>query len=57
MKKYFSSPDPPQANGQVEAVNKTIKYTLKRKVDASKGLGLMSYLKFYGSFKVLVERL
>jgi ribonuclease HI len=37
IKKHFSSPHHPQANGQVEAVNKTIKYTLKRKLDASKG--------------------
>ncbi|XP_022852274.1 uncharacterized protein LOC111373911 [Olea europaea var. sylvestris] len=37
IKKDFSTPHHPQANGQVEAVNKTIKYTLKRKLDASKG--------------------
>ncbi|XP_022856324.1 uncharacterized protein LOC111377456 [Olea europaea var. sylvestris] len=36
IKKHFSSPHHPWANGQVEAVNKTIKYTLKRKLDASK---------------------
>ncbi|XP_022856703.1 uncharacterized protein LOC111377807 [Olea europaea var. sylvestris] len=37
IKKDFSTPHHPQANGQVEAVNKTIKHTLKRKLDASKG--------------------
>lgn len=35
--KHFPSPHYSQANGQVEVVNKTIKYTLKRKMDASKG--------------------
>ncbi|KAL2486718.1 Ribonuclease H [Abeliophyllum distichum] len=35
--KHFSSPHHPQANGQVVAVNKIIKYTLKRKLEASKG--------------------
>lgn len=37
IRKHFSTPHHPQANGQVEAVNKTIKLTLKRKLDASKG--------------------
>ncbi|XP_022880896.1 uncharacterized protein LOC111398193 [Olea europaea var. sylvestris] len=37
IKKYFSTPHHPQANGQVEAVNKTIKHVLKRKLDVSKG--------------------
>ncbi|XP_022895251.1 uncharacterized protein LOC111409432 [Olea europaea var. sylvestris] len=37
IKKDFSTPHHPQANGQVEAVNKIIKHTLKRKLDASKG--------------------
>ncbi|XP_022845290.1 uncharacterized protein LOC111368284 [Olea europaea var. sylvestris] len=36
-KEGFSMPHYPQANGQVEAVNKTIKHTLKRKFDALKG--------------------
>ncbi|XP_022850559.1 uncharacterized protein LOC111372433 [Olea europaea var. sylvestris] len=36
IKKDFSAPHHPQANGQVEAVNKTIKHTLKRKLDTSK---------------------
>ncbi|XP_022843327.1 uncharacterized protein LOC111366872, partial [Olea europaea var. sylvestris] len=37
IKKHFSIPHHPQANGQVEAVNKTIKHILKRKLDVSKG--------------------
>ncbi|XP_022889049.1 uncharacterized protein LOC111404482 [Olea europaea var. sylvestris] len=36
IKKHFSTPHHPQANGQVEAVNKTIKHVLKRKLDVSK---------------------
>ncbi|KAL5542852.1 hypothetical protein UlMin_010562 [Ulmus minor] len=35
--KIFSSPTHPKSNGQVEAVNKTIKYTLKKKLEKSKG--------------------
>ncbi|KAL5563203.1 hypothetical protein UlMin_032950 [Ulmus minor] len=35
--KIFSSPAHPKSNGQVEAVNKTIKYTLKKKLEKSKG--------------------
>ncbi|XP_022853497.1 uncharacterized protein LOC111374967 [Olea europaea var. sylvestris] len=37
IKKHFSTPHHPQANGQVEAVNKTIKHVLKRKFNVSKG--------------------
>ncbi|XP_022869801.1 uncharacterized protein LOC111389152 [Olea europaea var. sylvestris] len=37
IKKDFSTPHHPQANGQVEAVNETIKDTLKMKLDTSKG--------------------
>ena len=33
----FSSPAHPKSNCQVEAVNKTIKYTLKKKLEKSKG--------------------
>ncbi|KAL5575127.1 hypothetical protein UlMin_016826 [Ulmus minor] len=33
----FSSPAHPKSNGQVEAVNKTIKQTLKKKLEKSKG--------------------
>ncbi|KAL5541777.1 hypothetical protein UlMin_009487 [Ulmus minor] len=35
--KIFSSPAHPKSNGQVEAVNKTIKQTLKKKLEKSKG--------------------
>ncbi|KAL5565597.1 hypothetical protein UlMin_028761 [Ulmus minor] len=35
--KVFSSPAYPKSNGQVEAVNKTIKQTLKKKLEKSKG--------------------
>ena len=37
IKKNFSSVYRPQANRQVEAVNKVIKHTLKRKLDSLKG--------------------
>ena len=37
ISKTFSSPRHPQANGQVEAVNKTIKETLKKKLKEKKG--------------------
>ncbi|KAL5578806.1 hypothetical protein UlMin_011248 [Ulmus minor] len=37
IKKIFSSPAHPKSNGQVEAVNKTIKQTLKKKLEKSKG--------------------
>lgn len=37
IKKYFSFSHHPQANVQVKAINKTIKYTLKRKLDILKG--------------------
>ncbi|KAL5570128.1 hypothetical protein UlMin_026703 [Ulmus minor] len=33
----FPSPAHPKSNGQVEAVNRTIKYTLKKKLEKSKG--------------------
>ena len=35
--KIFSSPAHPKSNGQVEAINKTIKQTLKKKLEKSKG--------------------
>ncbi|BFG15771.1 hypothetical protein CerSpe_020450 [Prunus speciosa] len=34
---YFASPAHPQSNGQVEAMNKIIKKTLKTKLDKAKG--------------------
>ncbi|XP_022852500.1 uncharacterized protein LOC111374102 [Olea europaea var. sylvestris] len=37
IRKHFLTPRHPQANGQVEAVNKMIKHVLERKLDASKG--------------------
>ena len=37
VSKDFSAPYNPQSNGQVEAVNKIIKTTLKRRLDALKG--------------------
>ena len=37
IKTFFSSPIHPQANGQVKAVNKTIKTTLKMKLINLKG--------------------
>ena len=37
ISKTFSSPRHPQANGQVEAVNKTIKSNLKKKLEDKKG--------------------
>ena len=38
IKKKFSSVDHPQTNGQVEAVNKIIKFNLKTKLEERKGL-------------------
>ena len=38
IKKSFSSVDHPQTNGQVEAVNKIIKFNLKTKLEERKGL-------------------
>ena len=37
IKKVFSSVARPQANGQVEAINKTIKHNLKTKLEVLKG--------------------
>lgn len=38
IKHFFSSPAHPQANGQVEAVNKVIKKNLKTRLDRAKGV-------------------
>lgn len=48
IRKHFSSPHHPQANGQVEAINKTIKLTLKRRLDASKGAWVDELPRSYG---------
>ena len=45
---YFSSPRHPQANGQVEATNKTLMKTLKKKLDDKKELGWSIFQKSYG---------
>ena len=37
IKNFFSSPAHPQANGQVESINKIIKKNIKSKLDAHKG--------------------
>ncbi|KAK6139010.1 hypothetical protein DH2020_027247 [Rehmannia glutinosa] len=37
IKNHFSTPYHPQSNGQVEAVNKILKYTLKARLEESKG--------------------
>ena len=37
IRKIFSSPRHPQDNGLVEAVNKTLKDTLKKKLEENKG--------------------
>ena len=37
IKKNFSSVNHPQTNGQVEAVNKIIKYNLKTELEENKG--------------------
>ncbi|XP_024032213.1 uncharacterized protein LOC112094742 [Morus notabilis] len=37
IRKDFSAPIHPQSNGQVKAVNKILKYTLKKKLDELKG--------------------
>ena len=38
IKKSLSSVDHPQTNGQVEAINKIIKFNLKMKLEECKGL-------------------
>ncbi|KAK6144267.1 hypothetical protein DH2020_021087 [Rehmannia glutinosa] len=37
IKNHFSTPCHPQSNGQVEVVNKILKYTLKARLEESKG--------------------
>ena len=38
IRKLFSTPGHPQANGQVEAANKTIKDNLKKRLECLKGV-------------------
>ncbi|XP_024027819.1 uncharacterized protein LOC112093492 [Morus notabilis] len=45
IRKDFSAPIHPQSNGQVEAVNKILKYTLKKKLDDLRGRWAEELLK------------
>jgi len=45
--KSFSTIAYPQANGQVEAVNKVLKTLIKKKLEKSKGHGWTSYLRHF----------
>ena len=51
IKKNFSSVDHPQTNGQVEAVNKIIKYNLKTKLEEHKGLWVNEFPKVSWAYK------
>ena len=51
IKKSFSSVDHPQMNGQVEAVNKIIKFNLKTKLEESKGLWAEELLKVLWAYR------
>ncbi|KAM6543284.1 hypothetical protein CsatB_007731 [Cannabis sativa] len=46
--KSFSTVAHPQENGQVEAVNKTLKDTLKNGSKMLRGIGQKNYKKYYG---------
>ncbi|KAL2505692.1 Integrase catalytic domain-containing protein [Abeliophyllum distichum] len=48
----FSIPYYLQSNGQVEAVNKIIKHTLKRKLESTKGDRLKNYPRPYGHIEL-----
>jgi hypothetical protein len=48
IRNYFSSPGHPQANGQVEATNKTIFKILKKKLGTGKEIGQTISQRFYG---------
>ncbi|KAK0605075.1 hypothetical protein LWI29_022519 [Acer saccharum] len=45
---YYASPAHPQTNGQTEAVNKVIKYTLKQNQRQRKVAGRTNYPRYYG---------
>ena len=51
IKKSFSSVNHPQMNGQVEAVNKIIKFNLKTKLEESKGLWAEELLKVLWAYR------
>ena len=51
IKKSFSSVDHSQTNGQVEAVNKIIKFNLKTKLEEHKGLWVEELPKVLWAYK------
>ena len=51
-KKSFSSVDHLQTNGQVEPVNKIIKFNLKKKLEERKGLWVEELLKVLWAYKM-----
>ena len=55
IKQYFSSVAHPQSNGQVEAVNKTIKRNLEQKLEGLKNAWVEDYPECYGRTKQLVK--
>ena len=52
IKKNFSSVDHPQTNGQVEAVNKIIKYNLKTKLEEHKSLWVDKHPKVFWVYRM-----
>ena len=51
IKKNFSSVDHPQTNGQVEVVNKIIKFNLKTKLEECKSLWVKELLKVLWAYR------
>ena len=51
IKKSFSSVDHPQTNGQVEAVNKIIKFNVKTKLEERKGLWAEEFPKVLWAYR------
>ena len=51
IKNSFSSIDHPQTNGQVEAVNKIIKFNLRTKLEERKGLWVEELLKVLWAYR------